>query len=113
MSTCRGVPQQDVRRIGLAGRHLRTLGMSAELAVLAVDSVLDLAADVTLRGDCLRALGADPRWTAEAAAVAAEHFDPDLRAVATAAVGGDPRVWFDRKLTLVLDGVEAAHGAGR
>lgn len=75
-------------------------------AVLAADTVLDLVQDVFLRAQQLLALRPDHAPADAAAPDWLDAMDPRVRAVTVDALGS-PRTWFDRKLAIVLDGIEA------
>lgn len=84
---------------------------SADAAVLAVDSVLDLAIDHRRGVENLEQVVEDGSerlrdqvgglWNDEPTRVAQQ----DVRASMRRAIASEPRVWFERKLDLVLDGI--------
>lgn len=85
--------------------HLVSLGFTAEHAVLAADTVFDLAADSSTRSSDLAARGDDPRR--HMADEWAEPLDPALGAVMADAITGDPAAWFAQKLAIVLAGIDS------
>jgi hypothetical protein len=84
--------------------HLLSLDFTAEHAVLAADSVFDLAADASTRSTELVARGDDPRR--HLADEWARPLDPALGAVIADAITGDPVDWFARKLAVILAGID-------
>lgn len=86
-------------------RELLRHGFPVELAVLAADSVLDLARDSARTGGRLAA--ADPAGVR--ARMAAQWPDDEpVRTLITDALLGDPADWFRKKLRLVIAGVSAS-----
>lgn len=85
-------------------RALTAHGLSAELAVLAADSVLDLAADSARTA--ARLAEADPeRIRRRITARLDRDDDTAAREVIIGALTGDPGDWFRRKLDVVLRGL--------
>ncbi|MEV5413019.1 helix-turn-helix domain-containing protein [Thermopolyspora sp. NPDC052614] len=86
-------------------------GFDDESAVLIVDTVVDLAADVYLGGERLSGdhaaddavrLRLRESWAGEPSDASAARFAPIIAGI----IEGDHREWFHRKLALVLDGAE-------
>jgi AcrR family transcriptional regulator len=105
-------PASLMRRFAEVCRRLVDHGFAADRAVLAADTVYDLAADSSSRGGHLERLSA-----AERAAMAADWtapLDGEVAEVLAGAITGPIRAWFARKLGLVLDGIAAGglDGAG-
>ncbi|GAA1073495.1 TetR/AcrR family transcriptional regulator [Nocardiopsis composta] len=90
-----------VERMNAFGTALLGFGFAPADAVLACDLVVDLACDV--HALCERIDGPHDPGAAHAAGALA----PELRAEFTAVLAADPRSWFERKLTVVLDGIAA------
>lgn len=96
-------PMALMRRFAAVCERLVELGFTPAAAVLAADTVYDLAADSSGRGGQLERLPAEAR-----AAMAADWtapMDGEVADVLAGAITGAPRDWFARKLALVLDGV--------
>ncbi|WP_017595855.1 TetR/AcrR family transcriptional regulator [Nocardiopsis potens] len=90
-----------VERMNTFGTALLGHGFAPADAVLACDLVVDLACDVHALWERIDGPH-DP-----GAAHAAGALAPELRTEFTAVLAADPRSWFERKLTVVLDGVAA------
>lgn len=87
-------------------RHLVTLGFSPEHALLAGDTVFDLAADSSDQTVELRNRSDEERRAlAEDWSIPLD--EPGLASTMFEAFTGEPSVWFGRKLDLVLAGIEA------
>lgn len=90
--------------------HLVGIGFDAEHAVLATDTVFDLAADSSVRSSDLAGRGDEPRR--QMVGEWATPLDPRLGAVVADAITGDPARWFAKKLAVVLAGIAATLAPG-
>ncbi|MFI6503356.1 TetR/AcrR family transcriptional regulator [Nonomuraea typhae] len=101
-------PSQIMVRFGAAVRHLMACGFTPRNAFLAVDTVFDLTVDVFGRGQQMdRPSGAGPVRVTTADAWA-EGVGAEVAELMRAALEEPAATWFERKLTLVLDGVAAS-----
>ncbi|MFY1636469.1 TetR/AcrR family transcriptional regulator [Solwaraspora sp. WMMB335] len=109
--TLSSMPPQMLARFGETVAHLRSCGFPTELAFLAADSVFDLAlTQFVLSGVVRRAAGPDGTTGLGGGTDRAEPVPPQVAAMVEAAVVESPALWFDRKLDLILDGVQARLG---
>ena len=102
-------PPSVVRRFAAACLRLHELGFAADLAVMAADTVYDLAVDSSSRSTAYTALTDETRGAM--ADTWSEPLCDDLAAVMRRAVLGPPRDWFAHKLAFVLDGIGASVGS--
>lgn len=91
-------------RIERLARELVGCGFTLDDAVLAVDSVLDLVHDAAAQAGRLRDPH-DPARLSDEMAATLELYSDDVRG-AVEAIVADPRSHLDRKLGIVLDGIE-------
>ncbi|MEM9036049.1 MAG: TetR family transcriptional regulator [Actinomycetota bacterium] len=94
--------------LGDVNRHLLELGFEAEAAFLAVDLVVDLAGDSAQRA--VQLLRRDESGRQRLDDLLARTFDGDLGEVMAQALADGPWRWFERKLDVVLAGIEARLG---
>ncbi|GAA0992959.1 hypothetical protein GCM10009555_082830 [Acrocarpospora macrocephala] len=103
-------PPSVTRVFYRTARALTEFGFGDDDAVLVVDTLTDLAADVYAGWERLvRVRDGDPLTARDRlrASWAAEQADPGAAAFAVVVrqiIDGDPHEWFRRKLALVLDG---------
>lgn len=103
---------------GLAAA-LTDQGFPPDAAVLAVDSVLDLAIDHRRGAENLEqpVEGENRQLREQVGSLWADHDSSSdtstVRASMRHAISSDPQVWFERKLDLVLDGIAAGRKGSR
>ncbi|MFI6532108.1 TetR/AcrR family transcriptional regulator [Nonomuraea sp. NPDC050547] len=105
-------PSQIMVRFGAAVRLLVSCGFTPERAFLAVDTVFDLTVDVFGRGQQMDRPAADGPVRVATADAWADGVGPEIEALMRAALNEPAATWFDRKLTLVLDGITASLAPG-
>lgn len=105
------------RRGGETQRYLLAQGLDSEAVLLAVDSVFDMVMDGAASADAFRqGIPERARLLADSGAM-----EPRIAALMLDVIRDDPTIWFEKKLTIVLDGIAAwlaatgdkANGAGR
>lgn len=107
----RAVDQIDRAPDGFRGHLASTyaelvgLGFGPDEALLAIDIVYDLAADAAERSNQLERRSDAARQQLEREW--ADPLEPSLAEQMSDALGGDPEVWFHRKLEVVLAGIRA------
>ncbi|MFI7700327.1 TetR/AcrR family transcriptional regulator [Nonomuraea sp. NPDC049480] len=98
-------PEEVMRRFGVAVRRLTGYGFAVDDAFLAVDTVFDLAIDVFSRGQQMDTPTGGTNVRGSTADAWAEAVGAEVAPVMRLALSEPAKVWFERKLKLVLDGI--------
>ncbi|MEM7288577.1 MAG: TetR family transcriptional regulator [Actinomycetota bacterium] len=105
LDTADRIPENFQEHLRAVHGHLVVLGFDAGKALLAIDIVYDLAVDSAQRSAQLHT-----RTESEVQQLGEEWqaaYDDDLGDLMLEAITGEPVVWFQRKLDVVLAGIEA------
>ncbi|MGL5816424.1 MAG: TetR/AcrR family transcriptional regulator [Phycicoccus sp.] len=105
-ATMTSTPPSVRRRFHAACSALLGHGFEATSAVLAVDTVLDLAVDSSARAALVEET---PQTLADRTALV-DQADPSILEALTRMTSDVPRSWFDRKLEVVLAGLATQDG---